>query len=76
MFEGLKCRAQLDIANQMLENGLFSSTTVEGIAANVKLRRIERTDKSFAWVLVAYLDGRINKDELELIINERLKNEQ
>ena len=68
--------AQRDIVNKILEVGLFDEHTVEDIAANVMLRRIARTDKSFADVLVAYLSGRIDKDKLQAIINERLKNEK
>lgn len=68
--------AQRDIVNRMLEVGLFDEHTVEDITANAMLRRISRTDKSFANVLVAYLSGRIDKDKVEAIINERLKNEQ
>lgn len=68
--------AQRDIVNRILEVGLFDEHTVEDITANVMLRRIARTDKSFANVLVAYLSGRIDKDKVETIINERLKNEQ
>lgn len=67
--------AQRDIANKILEAGLFDEHTVENIAANAMLRRISRTDKSFASVLVAYLSGRIDKDKVQAIINERLKNE-
>ena len=68
--------AQRDIVNKILEVGLFDEHTIEDITANVMLRRIVRTDKSFASVLVAYLSGRIDKDKLQAIINERLKNEQ
>ncbi len=68
--------AQRDIVNKILEAGLFDEHTIEDITANVMLRRISRTDKSFASVLVAYLSGRIDKDKLQAIINERLKNEQ
>jgi hypothetical protein len=68
--------AQRDIVNRILEVGLFDEHTVEDITANVMLRRIARTDKSFASVLVACLSGRIDKDKLQAIINERLKNEQ
>ena len=67
--------AQRDIVNKILEAGLFDEHTVENIAANAMLRRISRTDKSFASVLVAYLSGRINKDKVQAIINERLNNE-
>lgn len=68
--------AQRDIVNKILEAGLFDERTIEDITANAMLRRIARTDKSFASVLVAYLSGRINKNKLQAIINERLKNEQ
>lgn len=68
--------AQRDIVNKILEAGLFEEHTTDDIAANMMLRRISRTDKSFANVLVAYLNGRIDKDKVETIINERLKNEQ
>lgn len=68
--------AQRDIVNKILEAGLFEEYTTGDIAANVMLRRIARTDKSFASVLVAYLSGRIDKDKVQAIINERLKNEQ
>lgn len=68
--------AQRDIVNKILEAGLFDEHTVDDIAANVMLRRIARTDKSFSSVLVAYLSGHIDKDKLQAIINERLKNEQ
>jgi hypothetical protein len=68
--------AQRDIVNKILEVGLFDERTTGDIAANMMLRRISRTDKSFANVLVAYLSGRIDKDKLQAIINERLKNEQ
>lgn len=68
--------AQRDIVNKILEAGLFDEYTIEDITANVMLRRIERTDKSFASVLVAYLSGRIDEDKLQAIINERLKNEK
>lgn len=68
--------AQRDIVNRILEVGLFDEHTVEDITANAMLRRIARTDKSFANVLVAYLSGRIDKDKVQAIINERLKNEQ
>lgn len=68
--------AQRDIVNKILEAGLFDEHTIEDITANVMLRRIARTDKSFASVLVAYLSGRIDKDKIQAIINERLKNEQ
>lgn len=68
--------AQRDIVNKILEAGLFDEHTIEDITANVMLRRIARTDKSFASVLVAYLSGRIDKDKLQAIINERLKNGQ
>lgn len=68
--------AQLDIVNKILEAGLFDEHTVEDITANAMLRRIARTDKSFVSILVAYLSGRIDKDKLQAIINERLKNEQ
>lgn len=67
--------AQRDIVNKILEVGLFEEHTTSDIAANIMLRRIARTDKSFASVLVAYLSGRIDKDKLQTIINERLKNE-
>ena len=67
--------AQRDIVNKILEAGLFDEHTIEDITANAMLRRIARTDKSFAPVLVAYLSGRIDKDKLQAIINERLKNE-
>ena len=67
--------AQRDIVNKILEDGLFDEHTVEDIAVNVTLRRIARTDKSFASILVAYLSGRIDKDKVQAIINERLKNE-
>ena len=68
--------AQRDIVNKILGVGLFDEHTIEDITANVMLRRIARTDKSFVSVLVAYLSGRIDKDKLQAIINERLKNEQ
>lgn len=68
--------AQRDIVNKILEAGLFEEHTTDDIAANMILRRISRTDKSFANVLVAYLSGRIDKDKMQSIINERLKNEQ
>lgn len=68
--------AQRDVVNKILEAGLFEEHTTEDIAANVMLRRIARTDKSFANILVAYLSGRIDKDRVQAIINERLKNEQ
>lgn len=68
--------AQRDIVNKILEAGLFDEHTIEDITANATLRRIARTDKSFASVLVAYLSGRIDKDKLQAIINERLKNEK
>lgn len=68
--------AQRDIVNKILEAGLFDKHTIEDITANAMLRRIARTDKSFASVLVAYLSGRIDKDKMQAIINERLKNEQ
>lgn len=68
--------AQRDIVNKILEVSLFDERTTGDIAANMMLRRISRTDKSFANVLVAYLSGRIDKDKLQAIINERLKNEQ
>lgn len=68
--------AQRDIVNRILEVGLFDEHTVEDITANVMLRRIERTDKNFASVLVAYLSGRIDKDKMQAIINERLKDEK
>ena len=68
--------AQRDIVNKILEAGLFDEHTIEDITANVMLRCIARADKSFAPVLVAYLSGRIDKDKLQAIINERLKNEQ
>lgn len=68
--------AQRDIVNKILEAGLFDEHTIEDITANAMLRRIARTDKSFVSVLVAYLSGRIDKDKLQAIINERLKNEQ
>ena len=68
--------AQRDIVNKILEAGLFDEHTAENIAANSILRRVSRADKSFASVLVAYLSGRIDKDKLQAIINERLKNEQ
>lgn len=68
--------AQRDIVNKILEAGLFEEHTTDDIAANVMLRRISRTDKSFANVLVAYLSGRIDRDKVQAIINERLKNEQ
>lgn len=68
--------AQRDIVNKILEVGLFDEHTIEDITANAILHRIARTDKSFASVLVAYLSGRIDKDKLQAIINERLKNEQ
>ena len=67
--------AQRDVVNKILEAGLFDEHTVEDIAVNTTLRRISRTDKSFASILVAYLSGRIDKDKLQAIINERLKNE-
>lgn len=65
--------AQRDIVNKILEAGLFDEHTVEDIAANVLLRRIARTDKSFASVLVAYLSGRIDKDKLQTIIKRKVK---
>nr|DAJ72587.1 MAG TPA: hypothetical protein [Caudoviricetes sp.] len=68
--------AQRDIVNKILEVGLFDEHTIDDITANAMLRRISRTDKSFANVLVAYLSGRIDKDKVQAIINERLKNEQ
>jgi hypothetical protein len=68
--------AQRDVVNKILEAGLFDEHTIEDITANAMLRRIARTDKSFASVLVAYLSGRVDKDKLQAIINERLKNEQ
>lgn len=68
--------AQRDIVNKILEAGLFDERTVEDVAVNAVLRRISRTDKSFAPALVAYLSGRINKDKMQAIINERLKNEK
>ena len=68
--------AQRDVVNKILEDGLFNEHTVEDIAVNATLRRISRTDKSFASALVAYLSGRIDKDKLQAIINERLNNEQ
>nr|DAR63067.1 MAG TPA: hypothetical protein [Caudoviricetes sp.] len=68
--------AQRDIVNKILESGLFEEHTAEDVAANAVLRHISRTDKSFASVLVAYLSGRIDKDKVQAIINERLKNEQ
>nr|DAX72336.1 MAG TPA: hypothetical protein [Caudoviricetes sp.] len=68
--------AQRDIVNKILEARLFEENTAEDVAVNMMLRRISRTDKSFASVLVAYLSGRIDKDKLQAIINERLKNEQ
>lgn len=68
--------AQRDIVNKILEAGLFDERTAEDVAVNAVLRRITRTDKSFALALVAYLSGRIDKDKLQAIINERLKNEK
>lgn len=68
--------AQRDIVNKILEAGLFEENTAEDVAVNTVLRRIARTDKSFASALVAYLSGRIDKDKLQAIINERLKNEK
>lgn len=68
--------AQRDIINKILEAGLFEERTAEDIAVNAVLRRIARTDKSFAPALVAYLSGHIGKDKLQAIINERLKNEK
>ena len=68
--------AQRDIVNKILEAGLFEEHTTGDIAANMMLRRISRTDKSFANVLVAYLSGRIDKDKMQAITNERLKNEK
>lgn len=68
--------AQRDIVNKILEAGLFDERTAEDVAVNAVLRRISRTDKSFANVLVAYLSGRIDKDKMQAIINERLKNEK
>lgn len=68
--------AQRDIVNKILEAGLFDERTAEDVAVNTVLRRITRTDKSFANILVAYLSGRIGKDKLQAIINERLKSEK
>lgn len=68
--------AQRDIVNKILEAGLFEEHTTDDIAVNTTLRHIARTDKSFAPALVAYLSGRIDKDKLQAIINERLKNEK
>lgn len=68
--------AQRYIVNKILEAGLFEEHTTGDIAVNATLRHIARTDKSFANVLVAYLSGRIDKDKVQAIINERLKNEQ
>lgn len=68
--------AQRDIVNKILEAGLFEEHTAEDAAVNAVLRHITRTDKSFASVLVAYLSGRIDKDKMQTIINERLKNEK
>lgn len=67
--------AQRDIVNKILEAGLFDERTAEDVAVNAVLRHISRTDKSFAPTLVAYLSGRIDKDKVQAIINERLKNE-
>lgn len=67
---------QRDIVNKILETGLFDERTAEDVAVNAVLRRITRTDKSFANVLIAYLSGRIDKDKMQAIINERLKNEK
>lgn len=68
--------AQRDIVNKILESGLFDERTAEDVAVNAVLRRIARTDKSFTSILVAYLSGRIDKDKMQTIINERLKNEK
>lgn len=68
--------AQRDIVNKILEAGLFEEHTTGDIAVNATLRYIARTDKSFANILVAYLSGRIDKDKMQAIINERLKNEK
>lgn len=68
--------AQQDIVNKILEAGLFDERTAEDIAVNAVLRRSARTDKSFTPALVAYLSGRIDKDKMQAIINERLKNEK
>lgn len=68
--------AQRDIVNKILEAGLFDERTVEDAAVNAVLRHISRADKSFAPTLVAYLSGRIDKDKLQAIINEMLKNEK
>lgn len=67
--------AQRDIVNKILEAGLFEEYIAEDIAVNAVLRHVARTDKSFAPTLVAYLSGRIDKDKMQAIINERLKNE-
>ena len=40
--------AQRDIVNKILEAGLFDEHTIEDITANAMLRRMARTDKSFA----------------------------
>lgn len=68
--------AQRDIVNKILEAGLFEEHTTDDIAVNATLRHIARTDKSFVPALVAYLSGRIDKDKLQAIINERSKNEK
>lgn len=70
------CAAQRDIINKIIEAGLFKEHTTEDIIANVAFRCAARTDKSFANTMIAFLSGKISRDELQAAVNKTLDGDQ
>lgn len=64
--------AQRDIVNKIIEVGLFKERNTEDIIANVAFRYVARTDKSFANTMIAFLSGKISRDELQAAVNKTL----
>jgi hypothetical protein len=68
--------AQQDIINKIIEVGLFKEHAAEDTIANVAVRRVARTDKSFANMMIAFLSGKISRDELQAAVNKTLDGDQ
>lgn len=68
--------AQRDIINKIIEVGLFKEHATEDIIENVAFRRVARTDKSFANMMIACLIGKISRDELQAAVNKTLDGDQ
>lgn len=68
--------AQRYIINKIIEVGVSREHTTEDIIANVAFRYVARADKSFANMMIAYLSGKMSRDELQAVINKTLDGDQ